>query len=435
MTDQDTTQQLPAPEPSPERPDDGGPKRLLRTRENRVIAGVAGGLGRYFNIDPVIVRIAFAISIFFAGLGPIAYVALALFVPTEPEGDGEPSPPPIERSRWLAVGVGIGLVVVALSWGVFDGGHFWGGGFFLHPGLFLGALVVGAILIARRGGGFRAGAAGTGDRAGRAGGVLLAILIAFLAFVGLSIAAVVAAWAGATGHGVAVALVVIGIGVMLVLGALNGGARWLIAPALALAIPLGAVTAADISFGDGIGEREYRPLSLASVPADGYELGIGQLIVDLRDLDWADDTVVELNLDLGVGDAVVGVPSNVCVTTDFDTRAGDLQVAGDEAGGVDVHSAANAGATATPRLDLSGEVDLGQLRVINDDASDLDPHHFHDGFNGGEANDDEMNAALDAACTAPPPSTEPPGAGVSPGGGGERDEPHADRGDGGAERG
>ena len=49
-----------------------------------MIAGVAGGLGRYFNIDPVIVRIAFAISVLIGGLGVLAYVALALFVPTAP---------------------------------------------------------------------------------------------------------------------------------------------------------------------------------------------------------------------------------------------------------------------------------------------------------------------------------------------------------------
>ena len=41
----------------PEQPEPAkGPRRLLRSRDDRVIAGVAGGLGRYFDIDPVIVR-------------------------------------------------------------------------------------------------------------------------------------------------------------------------------------------------------------------------------------------------------------------------------------------------------------------------------------------------------------------------------------------
>ena len=46
---------------------------------------------------------------------------------------------------------------------------------------------------------------------------------------------------------------------MLVLSAFRGGARWLLLPAAALAIPLALVSAADISFGEGIGDREYRP--------------------------------------------------------------------------------------------------------------------------------------------------------------------------------
>ena len=74
------------------------------------------------------------------------------------------------------------------------------------------------------------------------------------------------------------------------------------------------------------------------------------------------------------------MPSNVCVTTDLDARAGDLRIAGDDSDGVDVHSQANAGSTATPRLDLTGEVDLGELRVINDDDADLDGRdHFRFG--------------------------------------------------------
>ena len=55
------------------------------------------------------------------------------------------------------------------------------------------------------------------------------------------------------------------------------------------------------------------------------------------------------------------MPEDVCVTTDFDVRVGDMRVAGDRSDGFDLHSAANAGATATPRLDLTGEVDLGEL--------------------------------------------------------------------------
>src|SRR3954468_10595069 len=147
MSDQDRTTEV---HQEPER--DRGPKRLLRTRNDRVIAGVAGGLGRYFGIDPVIVRIAFAISVLIGGVGLLAYIALALFVPTAPAADGEVGAAPVERSRALAIGVGIGILVIALSLGIFNG-PFWGwNGFFVGPSLLLIALAAGAIVIAKRGG-------------------------------------------------------------------------------------------------------------------------------------------------------------------------------------------------------------------------------------------------------------------------------------------
>ena len=109
MNEEHTTAQLPPP---PGEPPPSGLRRLLRGRDDRVIAGVAGGLGNYFGVDPVIVRIAFAVSVFFGGLGALAYIALAVFVPTADRPDGAPGRAPVERSRWLAVGIGVGLVVI-----------------------------------------------------------------------------------------------------------------------------------------------------------------------------------------------------------------------------------------------------------------------------------------------------------------------------------
>ncbi len=56
-------------------------KRLYRDTDDVVIAGVASGIAKYFDIDPVIVRVLFVISIFFNGLGLIVYVLLWLVVP------------------------------------------------------------------------------------------------------------------------------------------------------------------------------------------------------------------------------------------------------------------------------------------------------------------------------------------------------------------
>jgi phage shock protein C len=58
-------------------------KRILRSRNDRMIAGVAGGLANYFGVDPLIVRIALLVLAFFNGLGTLIYLTLWLLVPNE----------------------------------------------------------------------------------------------------------------------------------------------------------------------------------------------------------------------------------------------------------------------------------------------------------------------------------------------------------------
>lgn len=58
-------------------------KKLYRSKTNRVIFGVCGGLGEYFEIDPLIVRILFIILSLANGAGIIAYILLAIIVPEE----------------------------------------------------------------------------------------------------------------------------------------------------------------------------------------------------------------------------------------------------------------------------------------------------------------------------------------------------------------
>jgi len=60
-------------------------KRLHRSLQDRKIAGVCGGLGDYFDFDPVFFRLFFLFSILFGGLGLVAYLVLWLLVP-EQEG-------------------------------------------------------------------------------------------------------------------------------------------------------------------------------------------------------------------------------------------------------------------------------------------------------------------------------------------------------------
>ncbi|RRR75519.1 MAG: PspC domain-containing protein [Candidatus Viridilinea halotolerans] len=58
-------------------------KRITRSRNERVIAGVAGGLADYFQIDPLFVRLAFIVLGFVNGLGGILYFTLWMIVPNE----------------------------------------------------------------------------------------------------------------------------------------------------------------------------------------------------------------------------------------------------------------------------------------------------------------------------------------------------------------
>ena len=68
-------------EPKTEKSQGEKKRRLYRDTEDSVLAGVASGLAQYFGIDPVIVRLIFVVSIFFNGLGILAYIILWLVVP------------------------------------------------------------------------------------------------------------------------------------------------------------------------------------------------------------------------------------------------------------------------------------------------------------------------------------------------------------------
>lgn len=56
-------------------------KQLFRSKINCKIAGVCGGLGEFFDIDPIFFRAIFLISAFFGGLGIIIYLVLWLLMP------------------------------------------------------------------------------------------------------------------------------------------------------------------------------------------------------------------------------------------------------------------------------------------------------------------------------------------------------------------
>ena len=68
-------------------------KKLYRSKTNRVIEGIIGGLGEYFGVDPVVLRLLFVLLTVFTGFLPgiIGYVVAILIIPEAPTGVSTPS--------------------------------------------------------------------------------------------------------------------------------------------------------------------------------------------------------------------------------------------------------------------------------------------------------------------------------------------------------
>ena len=60
------------------------PRRLYRSRRDRQLAGVAGGIAEYLDVDPTVIRILWILSIFVGGFGILLYIIMAFIVPLEP---------------------------------------------------------------------------------------------------------------------------------------------------------------------------------------------------------------------------------------------------------------------------------------------------------------------------------------------------------------
>ena len=278
-----------------------------------------------------------------------------------PEGDGGPQPPsqPRERSGALTALAVVALVLVA-------------GPLLLAPvllvlgaGLFAGLLILPLAILAVVG--FLVWWLVTGERpAGSTRDIVVGVALGAGLLALSGVIAIAGAWAAAVGGGAIVAGLVIAAGVLLVVGAFTGGMRWLIIPALALAIPVALVAAADIDLDGGIGERDYRPASAAQI-RDRYELGMGSLTVDLRDTRLPKGPT-NVTVDVGVGEGVIVVPENVCVASRADVGMGAVQVFDRESAGIDVNWEDTPPATrGTPVVVVHGDVGMGVLQVRHTD--------------------------------------------------------------------
>src|SRR3954466_9925168 len=228
------------------------PRRLTRSSTDRVLGGVCGGLGSYLGVDPIIVRVVAVVLALFGGAGILFYLAAWLLVPSDdPSAEAHPG-----RAATMA---GVVVLVIGVAtllpfrghsgWGI-GGGLGWiarpggsGGGLGGIAGLGVVGLVVWRLASGER-------ATGGGAEIVRRAGLGLALLAASL------ILALGGAWAAAAGGATAVAIIVIAAGAALVAGSFVGApVRWLIVPALALALPAGAGAAADLGLKGRGGRR------------------------------------------------------------------------------------------------------------------------------------------------------------------------------------
>ncbi len=90
------------------------PRLLRRSREDRVIAGVCGGLGRYLGIDPVLLRIAFVVLTLAGGGGLLLYLVSWVLIPNERPGEALGDRPPSSAETVRLVVGGLLVVVGAL---------------------------------------------------------------------------------------------------------------------------------------------------------------------------------------------------------------------------------------------------------------------------------------------------------------------------------
>lgn len=366
--------------------------RLRRSVTDRHIAGVAGGIARHLDIDPIIVRVALVVGVFFGGAGLLLYVAGWILVPEEGTDD---EPLGLDRrSRTIALG-GVGVLALIAALGDWAGA-FW----FPWPLAILAALAVwflhrqgtdrdGAGAPAPHGqpygssygeaygqphadpyadtytdpyadpsagpygdtyGGSGAGAYGPPaapggwDRGGYArarrprnprkrGPILFGFTLALIALAEGVLGVVdVAGVEVADSAYPALALGL--VAAMLVVGSFWGRAGGLIALGLVAALVTAAATASS-SFPED--RLAYAPTSADEV-RDAYDLGGGELTLDLSrvsDVDALDGRDVMID---GVGGRVeVVVPDGMDVTVRTDLVAGDSRVFDERRDGFDVN--------------------------------------------------------------------------------------------------
>ncbi len=364
--------------------DEAPARRLTRTDEGRWLGGVSAGLGRYFDINPLVYRVAFAALALAGGTGILLYGAAWLVIPHESREDSIA----VEALRgrrdqpWLLVGLGLlgvgGLVVVAQA-------DLWPN----EGTLWLGAVLVGAALVwwqlanrERNGGTQVVADTDAGEPAVTAPGppgppspppppprpkrpsLFLPVLGALLAAAGLfGLLAVTDVYDVSLAVALAVALAVVGgaIAVGATMGTRVGG---LVVLGLVLLAGFATAAALPVSLGAGIGDSVARPLDATELE-DAYDLGIGDLTVDLTNLALPPGTT-EVEADVGIGKLLVQVPEGVALELDGHVGIGEVTLLGqsEDGTGADEHLSVPGPTPDAPVLEVEADVGIGELEVV-----------------------------------------------------------------------
>ncbi len=93
-------------------------KKLYRSMQNRMIAGVCGGVAEYFNLDPVIVRILWILLILLGGTGIFFYILSWILIPVNPHQTSLP-PPRNSRQIWGIILITLGIILLLTNIGLF----------------------------------------------------------------------------------------------------------------------------------------------------------------------------------------------------------------------------------------------------------------------------------------------------------------------------
>jgi phage shock protein PspC (stress-responsive transcriptional regulator) len=370
--------------------DEAPPRRLVRADEGRWLGGVCAGLGRYFDVNPLVYRIAFAALALAGGTGLLLYLAAYLVIPGE-HAEESIAVEALQGHRehpWLLVGVGL------LSFGalfLLSEARFWPG----TGNLWLAATLGGGALVwwhvsnrdraprqaaptaeastadastadpstAETVPGMPAPSAPRPMKPPRKPSLFAPVLGALLAVAGLfGLLAVLDVYDIDVAVGLAVGVLLVGVAIAF--GAMTqrrvGGLVFL---GLILLGAFGAAAATPVSVSSGVGEKIERPESAADL-ARSYELGIGELNLDLGAVSLSPGTT-SVDASVGVGNLVITVPPNVALEIDAHAGVGQVDVLGRRDDGVDAEKTTSvAGSTPdAPVLDVEADIGMGNIEV------------------------------------------------------------------------